>query len=38
MIGPGDPRGAHAVDEHVVLDSLPVRAGLLGALLRDPGL
>ena len=30
--------GAHAPDEHVVLDSLPVRAGLLARLLRDPGL
>jgi glutamate carboxypeptidase len=30
--------GAHAVDEHVVVDSLPVRAELLAALLREPGL
>jgi glutamate carboxypeptidase len=30
--------GAHAVDEHVVLDSLAVRAELLAALLRSPGL
>jgi len=30
--------GAHADHEHVVLDSLPVRAQLLSALLRDPGL
>jgi len=31
-------RGAHAEDEHVVLESLPVRAELLARLLRDPGL
>jgi glutamate carboxypeptidase len=30
--------GAHAPDEHVRVDSLPVRAELLAALLRDPGL
>jgi glutamate carboxypeptidase len=30
--------GAHAVDEHVIVDSLPVRSCLLAALLRDPGL
>jgi glutamate carboxypeptidase len=30
--------GAHAEDEHVLVESLPVRAELLGALLRDPGL
>jgi glutamate carboxypeptidase len=30
--------GAHAVHEHVVVASLPVRADLLAALLRDPGL
>jgi glutamate carboxypeptidase len=30
--------GAHAVNEHVVLDSLAVRAQLLAALLRNPGL
>jgi glutamate carboxypeptidase len=30
-------RGAHAADEHVVVDSLPVRARLLAELLRDPG-
>src|SRR5207244_37226 len=30
--------GAHADDEHVVVGSLPVRARLLAALLRDPGL
>jgi glutamate carboxypeptidase len=30
--------GAHALDEHVVVDSLPVRAELLARLLRDPGL
>ena len=30
--------GAHAPDEHVLVDSLPVRADLLAALLRDPGL
>ena len=31
-------RGAHAEDEHVLVDSLPVRAELLARLLRDPGL
>jgi len=30
--------GAHAVDEHVLVDSLPVRAALLARLLEDPGL
>jgi glutamate carboxypeptidase len=30
--------GAHSVDEHVVVDSLPVRTELLAALLREPGL
>ena len=30
--------GAHAPDEHVVLQSLPVRAELLSRLLRNPGL
>lgn len=30
--------GAHADDEHVLIESLPVRARLLAALLRDPGL
>lgn len=30
--------GAHASDEHVLLGSLPVRAGLLARLLQDPGL
>ena len=30
--------GAHADDEHVLIESLPVRAQLLAALLRDPGL
>jgi glutamate carboxypeptidase len=30
--------GAHATNEHVVVASLPVRAELLAALLRDPGL
>lgn len=30
--------GAHAYDEHVRLDSLPLRAGLLARLLEDPGL
>ena len=30
--------GAHAVDEHVLLPSLPVRARLLARLLEDPGL
>ena len=30
--------GAHAVDEHVLLPSLPLRARLLARLLQDPGL
>jgi len=30
--------GAHAADEHILINSLPVRANLLAALLRDPGL
>ena len=30
--------GSHAADEHVVVDSLPLRAALLERLLRDPGL
>jgi glutamate carboxypeptidase len=30
--------GAHAYEEHVVVDTLPVRAKLLAGLLRDPGL
>jgi glutamate carboxypeptidase len=30
--------GAHALDEHVVIDSLPVRAELLAGILRNPGL
>jgi len=30
--------GAHAPDEHVLLESIPVRAELLAALLRNPGL
>jgi glutamate carboxypeptidase len=30
--------GAHAANEHVLVDSLPVRANLLTALLRNPGL
>ena len=30
--------GAHAVDEHVLLPSLPVRARLLARLLQDPGI
>jgi glutamate carboxypeptidase len=30
--------GAHAADEHVLLDSIPVRAQLLARLLADPGL
>ena len=30
--------GAHAPDEHVLLESIPVRAELLAQLLRDPGL
>jgi glutamate carboxypeptidase len=30
--------GAHAVDEHVLLPSLPVRARLLARMLADPGL
>jgi glutamate carboxypeptidase len=29
--------GAHSPDEHVELESIPVRAGLLSKLLRDPG-
>jgi glutamate carboxypeptidase len=33
-----DGGGAHAHDEHVRLDSIPVRAALLGRLLEDPGL
>jgi glutamate carboxypeptidase len=30
--------GAHAPDEHALLESLPVRAELLARLLCDPGL
>jgi len=30
--------GAHSVDEHVLVAALPLRARLLAALLRDPGL
>jgi glutamate carboxypeptidase len=30
--------GAHARHEHVLVDSLPERAGLLARLLEDPGL
>jgi glutamate carboxypeptidase len=30
--------GAHAVDENVVIDSLPVRAELLARLLVNPGI
>ena len=30
--------GAHAPDEHVLLESIPVRAELLARLLRDPGI
>jgi glutamate carboxypeptidase len=30
--------GAHSLDEHVELDSIPVRAELLSRLLQDPGL
>lgn len=30
--------GAHALDEHVELESIPVRAQLLARLLRDPGI
>ncbi len=30
--------GAHAPDEHILIDALPVRAGLLAALLQNPGL
>ncbi|MDX6410975.1 MAG: glutamate carboxypeptidase [Gaiellaceae bacterium] len=30
--------GAHAADEHILINSLPVRANLLAALLRDRGL
>jgi glutamate carboxypeptidase len=33
-----DGAGAHALNEHVLLDSLSVRALLLAGLLRDPGL
>jgi glutamate carboxypeptidase len=29
--------GAHALDEHVVVDSLDVRSKLLARILRDPG-
>ncbi len=36
-LGP-DGGGAHADDEHALLDSLPLRAQLLAALLRNPGL
>jgi len=31
-------RGAHAHDEQIRLDTLPVRAQLLAGLLEDPGL
>jgi glutamate carboxypeptidase len=30
--------GSHATHEHVLVDSLPVRAELLAEILRDPGL
>src|ERR1043166_9408037 len=30
--------GAHSLDEHVELDSIPVRAELLSRLLQNPGL
>jgi len=30
--------GAHAPNEHVLIDALPLRAALLARLLRDPGL
>jgi glutamate carboxypeptidase len=30
--------GAHAPDEHVLLESIPQRAELLSRLLLDPGL
>jgi len=30
--------GSHATNEHVLVDSLSVRAELLAAILRDPGL
>jgi acetylornithine deacetylase/succinyl-diaminopimelate desuccinylase-like protein len=30
--------GAHAHDEHVLLESLPLRARLLARMLEDPGL
>ena len=33
-----DGRGAHARDEHVLVDSIPVRAELLARLLHEPGL
>ena len=36
-LGP-EGAGAHSVHEHVVVDSLPVRARLLALLLQDPGL
>lgn len=35
-LGP-DGAGAHAVNEHVLLDSIPRRAALLARLLHDPG-
>jgi glutamate carboxypeptidase len=30
--------GSHADDEHVLVESLPIRAQLLAAILREPGL
>ena len=36
-LGP-EGAGAHAVDEHVLVASLPVRAQILARLLRDPGI
>jgi glutamate carboxypeptidase len=33
-----DGAGAHAWNEHVLVDSIPVRAALLARLLEDPGL
>ncbi len=33
-----DGAGAHAWDEHALVDSIPVRAALLARLLEDPGL
>ena len=35
-LGP-DGGGAHADDEHVILESIPQRAALIARLLEDPG-